>query len=186
MKCDNSEFVRAFPSAIHNDALRMVSVLPQASSRAEPFHICIEGKTVLIPYRIYHDPVMIDRLKLTPFQEGLLDCLLTRHHSGFVREQSLRKILSSDHDWIPAFVVQLVGEYIVEILEVIRENVHDLNPEPYRRFLINNPMFVELTRSRVESYWNCYYRSHRREDYAGFEIVRFIDQLTNKSPSICP
>jgi hypothetical protein len=53
MSYDNSDFVRAFPSAVQGDALRMVSSLPPCSSRTETFHISIEGETELIPYRIY-------------------------------------------------------------------------------------------------------------------------------------
>ena len=104
---------------------------------------------------------------------------MTRHSSGFIREKHLRSIICSNREWIPPFVVQLVGEYVVEILDEIRNNVHNLNPQVYRRFLMDNPKFVALTKQRVASYWNCYHRHfYRREDYAGFQIAKFFESLT--------
>jgi hypothetical protein len=183
MSYDNSDLVRAFPAAVQDDVLRVVASLPQLSSNTEPFRVSVEGEGVFIPYRVYLDLAMIDRARLTPLQDELLDCLLTRHHSGFVREKHLRNIVSSNQVWIPPFVVQLVGEYVIEILDAIRDNLHNLNPQLYRRFLLDNPMFVALTKQRVASYWNCYHRAYRREDYAGSQIVEFLGHLTRSDPS---
>lgn len=178
MSYDNSDLVRAFPAAVQDDVHRVVASLPQPSGSTEPFRVSVEGEAVFIPYRVYHNPALIDRASFTPLQEELLDCLLTRHHSGFVREKHLRNIVSSDRVWIPPFVVQLVGEYVVEILNAIRDNIHNLDPQLYRRFVRDNPIFIALTKQRVASYWNCYHRAYRREDYAGSQIVEFLDRLT--------
>ena len=66
---------------------------------------------------------------------------------------------------------------MIEILQMIRRNVHDLDPQLYRRFLMDNPAFLRLTKQRVVSYWQCYHRRQRREDYDGFQIMEILDRL---------
>jgi hypothetical protein len=177
MSYNNSDLALAFPASVRGDALRLASSLPQPSLNTETFSVRVSGETMLIPYRIYHDPALIDPAPLTPLQVKLLDCLLTRHHSGFVREEHLKKIVRSNHDWVPPFVVQLVGEYVVEILDEIRKNLDNLDPQLYRRFLTDNPLFLTLTKQRVSSYWDCYHRRQLIENYAGFQIVERFDRL---------
>ena len=82
-----------------------------------------------------------------------------------------------NHEWIPTFVVQLVGEYVVEILQVVSRNLDHLDPPLYRRFLRANPEFFARTKQRVISYWDCYYRWQRRTDYVGFQIITFLEHL---------
>jgi hypothetical protein len=137
----------------------------------------IGSETVAIPDRIYHDPALIHSEHLSQTQNELLACLLTRHHSGFVREENLNMILDSNHEWVPPFVVQLVGEYVVEIIESIRDNIDRLDPDVYRAFLTRNPAFYKTTKDRVVSYWNCYYRSQQKGDYAGFQVLEALDRL---------
>jgi len=150
MSYDNSDLVRAFPASVQDDMLRVVAMLPQLSIGTETYVVSVERETLFIPYRIYHDPALIDRARLTPLQEQLLDCLLTRHCSGFIRERYLRNIVSSDHRWIAPFVIQLAGEYVIEILEVIRNNVDKLSPRLYREFLNDNP-YLSLSLSSESS-----------------------------------
>jgi len=181
MSCDNSGLLRAFPAALREDALKLISVLPETSLSAHSFSVEIGEDTVSIPYRIYHDPALIDSASLTQTQDELLACLLTRHHSGFVREEYLPKVLGCNHEWAPPFVVQLVGEYVVEIIRAIGDGIDHLDPGLYRTFLIRNPAFYETTKQRVMSYWNCYHRAERRGDYAGFRVLEFFDHLTVSS-----
>ena len=180
---NNSDLAQAFPASVRADALHVASTLPQHSWNTKSFSVRVGTETVFIPYRIYHDPALIDPIRLTPLQIELLDCLLTRHHSGFVREKHLKKIVCANHEWTPPFVVQLIGEYVIEILRVIRTNVQNLDPQLYRRFLTSNPAFFSLTKQRVASYWDCYHRQQRREDYAGFQIVEVFDRLAGKENS---
>ena len=182
MSYNNSDLAQSFPTSLRDDAVRVAAILPQPSRDTRAFSVQVSGETVLIPYRIYHDPALIAPDRLTPLQLELLDCLLTRHHSGFVREKHLNNILCSNHEWIPPFIVQLVGEYVIEILQVIRRNVHELDPEPYGRFLKDNPAFLRLTKQRVMSYWQCYHRGRwqRKEDYDGFQIMEILDRFAKR------
>jgi hypothetical protein len=181
MSRTNSDLVRAFPATLRVDALRVISVLPEASLTAYQFSVEIGQDTVWIPYRIYHDPAVIDAACLTRTQSERLACLLTRHHNGFVREEYLSRIVDCNHEWVPPFIVQLAGEYVIEIIRLIRDSIPRLDHEIYRAFLTKNPTFFGTTKERVQSYWDCYHRGERRGDYAGFEVLEFLDSLTVKS-----
>lgn len=78
-------------------------------------------------------------------------------------------------------MIQLVGEYVVEILELIDRNLDSFDPEIYSEFVTYNPKFIELTAQRIESYWDCYYRRRtNRAEYVGFRILRYLQNLPNK------
>jgi hypothetical protein len=173
----NSGLIKAFPSKARGDAEQLISHLPEPSIGSYSYTVEVCGETVEIPYRIYHDLSSLHLDNITSNQFDLWNYLQTRHHSGFVREESLRKIIDRDHDWIPPFTIQLAGEYIAEIIGVIRDKVEHLNPDVYRDFLVTNPRFYATTRQRIISYWNCYYRDLPKEDYPGFQVMEFFDRL---------
>jgi len=179
MSDNNLDLVNAFPAGLRDDAMKVVSALPNPSHWANTFTVKIGEETVWIPYRIYHDPVQIDSANLSGTQLNLLACLLTRHHCGFTRAENLNRILHSNQNWVPPFIVQLLGEYVVEILCVIRDNLNLLDVQTYREFLVRNPTFYRKTKERVQSYWNCNYRGEHKEDYAGFQIIEFFDRLND-------
>ena len=92
---------------------------------------------------------------------------------------NLGRIISRKESWIPPFVIQLVGEYVVEILEAIHNNLSSLDSTVYAAFLNDNISFWETTKQRVVSYWDCYYRRtwKHREDYVGFRIIEHLDSV---------
>jgi hypothetical protein len=177
MSFSNSDLVKMFPAALRQDALKLASALPNVALASDTFSVEIGSEIVQIPYRVYHDPAFIHSSHLTPTQNELLACVLTRHHSGFVREEHLARILDSKHEWVPPFVVQLVGEYVFEITRSIRDNLGRLDSELYREFLTRNPAFYQRTKERVMSYWNCYYRGQPEAEYPGFQVLEFLDRL---------
>ncbi|MFT9661763.1 hypothetical protein ACM0CQ_05860 [Mycobacteroides abscessus subsp. abscessus] len=72
-------------------------------------------------------------------QRTILGCLYTRHYDGFVRQQWVRTILDTEHLWVAPFVIQLVGEYVPEIIDDIAEALRARPAEPYGRFITENP-----------------------------------------------
>jgi hypothetical protein len=179
MSSANLNLIEAFPSAVRLDALAAISVLPEASRTSNTFSVSVGSETLTIPYRIYHDPSLIQPRELTETQAQLLSCLLTRHHDGFVREQHLRKILDGKDAWIPPFVIQLVGEYVVEAINEIRDGLSRLDPGLYGSFLRENPAFYQLTKQRVSSYWNCYYYDREKTEYAGFRVLEAFERFAS-------
>lgn len=74
----------------------------------------------------------------------------------------------------------LLGEYVIEIIRIIEKNLKNLDVSLYSQFLLSNPSFLALTRQRVISYWDCYYRSIRKDEYSGFRVLRFFENLLDK------
>ena len=72
--------------------------------------------------------------------------------------------------------MKLVGEYIVEILELIEQHLHRLDRRVYADFISENEKFYDATRSRVVSYWNCYYRQRPFRHYVGNRLIGFFDR----------
>jgi len=175
---NNNDLKYAFPSDMHNDALIAAQALPENPYWWNSFTVCLNNETVSIPDRVRHDPASIKADKLSVLQKNLVDCILTRHHDGFVRQFYLARIARSNHVWVPPFVIQLLGEYVAEILSVIEANLGNLDNAVYAQFLRANPDFLALTEQRVISYWDCYYRfSCRKEDYPGFRAIHFFKRL---------
>ena len=171
----NLKLLDAFPSRLRTDVFSAVAVLPQ------PFHVLdkrftvrLNGEKLAIPFRVYYDLSGIDSSRLSLRQGQLLDGILTRHHDGHVRQERLGDILTLNQDWVTPFVLQLVGEYVLEIIQEIEANLGKLDTSLYGDFLRQNPEFLRLTEQRVISYWNCNYRSVRREEYAGFRVLHFF------------
>ncbi len=149
-------------------------VMPQAQ---HPLHktdlqVEVEGEKVAVLGRLYAPEPTTGVSSLTPIQRLILSALYSRHHDGFVRERHVRQLLDVDHVWIPPFVVLLLGEYVVQIGQVIAERVSGLPRQTYIDFARVNPDFMRLTRSRVVSYWWEYYSSVPLREYPGYRSLQ--------------
>ena len=173
----NRDLQHAFPAGLRNDVLGALSTLPYDPRGASRFAVTVNGEAVSIPTRIYHDTTLIHVDKLNSLQRHLLDGLLTRHHDGFTRQKHLARVAGLPYPWGPPFVVQLLGEYVIDIIRVIEDNLGNLDAPLYASFLRANPLFLALTEQRVSSYWDCYFRSHSRDQYVGFRVLRFFKGL---------
>jgi hypothetical protein len=138
------------------------------------FNVTVEGEVLAIPERIYNrEPT--SAIGLSHRQQLIQRCIYSRHHDGFVRQRHLKAILSSREGWLSPFVMRLVGEYVLPIVQDIQKAVA-ADPgerEALARFAAENPAFLELTRQRAISYWNEYYRREypRPADYPGLATI---------------
>jgi hypothetical protein len=180
-KLSSSELAIAFPIAVRDDVCLALSAFPSTRLLGQSFSVRVDNEVVTVPARIHNDPALISVDQLTDLQRELVDCLLTRHSDGLVREKHLARVVRVNHIWVPPFVVKLVGEYVVEILNVVRQNLSDLDASIYGSFLRANPDFLATTEQRVISYWNCYYRDQRRDEYVGFQLLEFFRSLQRNS-----
>ena len=176
----NEDLLRAFPSSVRNDVLAAISVLPENPHGVGHFEVQVSRETIEIPTRVYHNPALIGVGKLSNLERYLVNCVLTRHNDGYVRQSHLDQILGFNQPWVPAYVIQLLGEYVVEIQQLIESRLQNLDKNVYRNFLVANPEFFALTEQRVISYWDCYYRTRRRDDYVGFRVLRFFKELASQ------
>ncbi|WP_208754080.1 hypothetical protein [Streptomyces bauhiniae] len=146
--------------------MKMLAVVPEHRlSSADPFQVEVWGETATIPARIYQDEPNADVVRsLAGTQQVILRCLYSWHCDGRVRQRPLEQIVRLDEAWVVPFVVQLAGEYVVEILEAIYRGLPGLGvPDSVQRglygeFIARNPAFFARTERRVVSNWSCYYR----------------------------
>ena len=179
-------FRQAFPSTVRASLDPVFWAIPaekHAPSADDIGPLMLNGETLRIPYRVYAtEPPAQLVSAFSEQQRTALCCFFTRHHSGFVRERMLREILQRDSaPWIYPFAIQLLGEYVIEILEVLWARRDLLRSEQCVTFLNDNPKFVALTKKRIVSYWNCYFRSLSSHlvDHIGYRIA---DELGLWSP----
>ncbi|MET9934584.1 MULTISPECIES: hypothetical protein [unclassified Streptomyces] len=159
-------WVAAFPARLADDVRSALAFVPDARlGPAEPFQVEVQGEIVAIPSRIYNEePELGLERSLTGAQQLILHCLYSRHSDGRVRQRCLEQIVSSSEPWVVPFVVQLVGEYVLEILEAIGQGLPGLavpgsaQRRLYGEFISRNAVFFARTERRVVSYWSCYYR----------------------------
>ncbi|MBT2369302.1 hypothetical protein J7E88_29330 [Streptomyces sp. ISL-10] len=166
MAVADGNLVGAFPRNLADEVRAVLAVVPETRSPpVSPFLVDMSGEVVAIPYRIYQDEPPTDAVRaLTARQRMILHCLYSRHSDGLVRQRHLERVVSSDQPWVVPFVMQLVGEYVLEILEAIQHGLCDLPSKRsaqrllYGDFIARNPAFFATIERRVVSYWSCYYR----------------------------
>lgn len=137
--------------------------------------ISINGEPVNIPWRIYSpEPELLP--EISDLQRTIVACLYTRHHNGFIREKYLSDLFRPSYSWVPPFLLQLVGEYVLEIIELIDRHISDLDISVCKRFANENKKFVALTRARAISYWDCYYRRQnwKIRNYTAFRVMDML------------
>lgn len=157
----------------------------------EPFEIIFKKKTLSIPTRIYANEDQLGRLKnLSLIQKEMVYCLFSRHHDGLVRERCLKEFVNSNNSFTAPYILQLLGEYVLEVIEVIYKNREKINKDNLASYISENPDHYEKTRQRVYSYWDCYYRraypKYKRGevprvesylDYPGIKMVKYINAI---------
>lgn len=149
--------------------------------------VVLAGEALRIPARVYvPEPAALDVSALSTTQRRVVPCLYTRHHDGRVRQRYLEALLSSDEAWAAPFVVQLLGEYVLEILQVLDRGRSDLVRPTFAGFVSENPAFMILTRQRVVSYWSCYHRHRfpKRRDYPGFRALAALESGHAEQPVV--
>ena len=157
-------------------ALAVVGDVEQEPSLQSIGHepVVVGDSTVDIPSRLYlNEPLAGVAERLDDTARLVLSSLYTRDADGRVRERWLTPLLGSPEQWVVPFVVQLLGEYVIEIAERIGERLPDLDAYAYQRFAAENPGFLDLTCQRVISYWACYYRFGRPlAEYPSYIVLR--------------
>lgn len=179
---DQMRIYISFPTFLETEVAEIIEVLTFKQNVLSPdqFEVTILGEIIKIPPRVYFDELSENKIQnLSDIQKEILSCIFTRHHDGYVREKYLKKIILSESKWVTPYVFQLIGEYVIEILTVIYENLEKLDRKTYSKFLNDNNLFFAKTKQRVRSYWNCYYYNANQEynNYVGKKIIDYFDEL---------
>ena len=184
--------LKSFPIAIKDDLFALLNSIKINSQHQ--FHGVFEFKfrneILNIPTRIYwEEHKLLESSTLSQTQINLLNCILTRHHNGYIREKYLKKIIDSNFEWTAIFILQLCGEYVIEILDIVYQSLLKSSNQGILNAISENPKYWELTKSRIVSYWDCYYRKNSdqnivgfsKEDYVGFKIIKLLDPIKTKA-----
>ena len=122
----NTETLRnRFPIFLSKEICEIEKYLDLSSKHEsyEPFEISLEREDLVIPKRIYADPSQLKRLtKFSLTQKEMVYCFYSRHYDGYVRERCLIEIVGSNNYFCIPFILQLLGEYVIEIIECIYNN----------------------------------------------------------------
>lgn len=174
-----SPLLSAFPAKLIPDVSSLAPLLapPSGLDTSQSFVVTCDGEFIQVPGRIYGPAISQSQFaSLQPIEQSIAACWFTRHHDGYVRERFLRALPAFDSSWVIAYVVALCGEYVVELLHYIWQHRSLFDVAVLGRWLGENPEFCSLTRSRIVSYWDCYYRTARFEGYVGNQLLAFFDE----------
>ena len=140
----------------------------------------LTDEVIFLIYRIYfHEPNLELENRLTETQKQILNCIYTRHHNGYIIEKRLKNLYGLDQEWILPYKLQLLREYVIQILVELDKHITDENIQQYKQFTLNNRKYWEQTKSRMTSYWNEYYRypNYKKiKDYIGYKIMKRINK----------
>lgn len=167
-----SSFIAAFPKSLRSDVCVVADLIGGGNATDDGLQVVVRGESLNIPYRIYDDPDETLFACLNETQAIVYACLLTRHHDGHVRQRQIERIVATSEPWVAPFVIQLCGEYVIEILNAVEAHLSSMDQHIYRAFFRENSLLFQRTRDRMISYWDCYYRwLYKREaDYVGFRL----------------
>lgn len=79
------------------------------------------------------------------------------------------------------FVIALVGDYVIDILNDISAHVNRFDRILFADFLQNSPEFYCRVKQQTVSYWNAYYRHIPKSEYVGFQILTALDEMVRDS-----
>jgi hypothetical protein len=190
-KLERDRVFNSFPSTLRKDVEKAIEVLPlnehnvlltggQIHQVDNLIHqdeqlVLLDKELIKIPYRLYFNEPNPEKEKLlTDLQKTILNCIYLRHHNGFVRQKRLEKLVETTLYFTTPYTFQLLGEYVIEILEILDRHINDNTIDNYAKFINENEKYWHQTESRMISYWNEYYRRPKfpkLKDYIGKQIV---------------
>lgn len=147
----------AFPTALRPVAAALTATAAWDSEhRLHSYHVMLAGETLTIPWRLYVDRGLpLDDAARDPAARGIAWCLGTRHHDGYVREGCLARMLAAPQGWMAPFIVHLVGEYVIDIVQRIETALPGFAPElraALAAFVRENPRYLDTIERRTISY----------------------------------
>ena len=175
--------VRGFPAALRADVERVVDLLPQPwrCLGADAHRVVVQGEASEIPVRIYTpEPPDLAARRRSAVQRLIAGCVHSRNSDGYVRQAACARILPSAEPWVVPYVIQLLGEYVVEISRLILDGLSAQSSfewPAYGEFVAANDEYMALTEQRAISYWSCYYRhDYSRAEYPALVALHKLRQ----------
>lgn len=192
LQINKEKLLKAFPTNLTQDVEIVADFLVDKNFDIHPTveqEIILNGEKLIIPGRIYFDtPTETIENTLTTTQRIILNCIYLRHNNGFVRQKCLEKLIENGEDYyVIPFIFQLLGEYVMEILEVVDKHINGQTICNYLKFISENPRYSQQTESRMISYWDVYHRRtkfKKLQDYIGFQIFIRLKESDRTIPKL--
>lgn len=185
-----------FPAFLSMDVEMVLSIMPltqeiyvesfgnqykiENAIHSENIEIKLQNESIVLTGRIYFaEPSIELESGLTETQRQILNCIYTRHYDGYIRERRLKNLLNIDNEWVLPFKLQLLGEFVIEILFELDKHISNNNARLYKRLTLDNKKYWEQTKSRMVSWWDAYYRLTKYKklyDYIGRQITKRISK----------
>lgn len=185
--------IKSFPNELRSDLNSVLEIIPLENHKVElcdgkihhvdnlihesELEIKLDSEVLTIPSRVYfNEPKPKLEKTLNEKQKDILNCIYLRHHNGYLREKRLNSLSEKPDKWAIPYLLQLVGEYVYELLPIIDKKINENTLTFCAEFIDENPKYWQKTESRMISYWNEYYRYKfpKLKEYIGFEIVKRI------------
>ncbi|MGW6128482.1 hypothetical protein ACWFNE_00515 [Cellulomonas sp. NPDC055163] len=138
----DASWVRAaFPVGLRPDAAEVAQALPPPdnpwgastyTATPDTVPVVLDGEVLAFPSRIYHGVLPADTSFVMSLSPAVTACAYTRHHDGHVRQRALRTLLDGPwalQPWVVPYVVKLVDEYVVEIVDDVAAFLTEVDVE---------------------------------------------------------
>jgi hypothetical protein len=149
-----------------------------------------EPVTPDIPRRLYCAVGVVDAAMAESGEAALVAaCVGSRSHDGFLRQRSIERLLSDLRPWTIPFVVEALGDYVIEIVESLDGRVPGALGAEFGRYLVANEQHFFTLCRRCVSYWNEYDRyryESRYPDWMEYPGARVIADLVAAARSVEP
>lgn len=170
---------QAFPlglASLANEAASQLSPFVDDTYRQRSEAIDVMGQTIAVPRRLHFIGLAAGSGALDQLNPASC-CLVTRATDGHLRQHALRSVIDHQSSWVAPFVLMLLGEYVIEIVEDIRDALPDLDRSVYSNFVRENRETVQRLRARAISYWDAYHRQRypQKRDYPGLQALHQME-----------
>jgi len=163
-KLERDRILNSFPATLRQDVEKVIEVLPlnehnvlltggqvhQVDNLIHPNEqlVSLDKEQLKIPIRLYFNEPDHDKEKLlTDLQKTILNCIYLRHHIGFVRQKRLEKLVDTTQYFVTPYSFQLLGEYVIEILQVLDRHINDKSIDNYVEFISENKIIGNRQRA---------------------------------------
>jgi hypothetical protein len=169
----------AFPVAnrdMADEAIRHLTPWVDDTYRQRSIGFDVLGQSVQLPTRLHFQNLPSGDGWLSSLPPSAL-CLVSRATDGFLRQRAASAIVNIKSEWAPPFVAALLGDYVVEIADVICDAIPGFDQALYADFVRENRTAVRTLRAQATSYWAAYYRDRcpEKRDYPALRALHEME-----------
>lgn len=158
------------------EAIRRLTSWVDDTYRQRSIGFDVLGQNVQLPARLHFQNLPSGDEWLSSLPPPAL-CLVSRATDGFLRQRAATAIVKIKSEWAPPFVAALLGDYVVEIADVICDAVPGFDQALYANFVRENRTAVRRIRAQATSYWAAYYRDRfpEKRDYPALRALHEME-----------